>query len=128
VRGGRADGSEQAFMAYLQQLFNYASTLSLERYDTAPVDPKLLEAGDMFLKGGSPGHVVLVVDMAEEEASGRKCFILLQGYMPAQDAQILRNLDDDAISPWVMLPEEPSGEFQTPEYSFTWDQARRFKD
>lgn len=127
VQDGNADDSAQSFKAYLQMLYNYASTLSLEHYDTDPVEPRELAIGDMFLRGGSPGHVVLVVDMAEEPVTGRKCFILLQGFMPAQDAQILRNLEDGSISPWVMLPEEPAGEFHTPEYQFTWDQVKRFK-
>lgn len=128
VKGGRADSSEEAFWGYLQKLFNYASTLSLEHYDMQRVDPKELSIGDTFLKGGSPGHIVLVVDMAEDPVTGRKCFILLQGFMPAQDAQILRNLEDEALSPWVMLPDEPSGDIHTPEYTFAWADAWRFRE
>lgn len=39
--------------------------------------------GDVFLKGGSPGHVVMVVDLCENE-EGQKAFLPGQGYMPAQ--------------------------------------------
>ena len=129
VRSRHEDGSEQVFKAYLQQLVDYRqrsrwSNTIRTRLTKVPYPP----IGNMFLLGGSPGHVVLVVDMAEEPATGRKCFILLQGYMPAQDAQILRNLDNEAISPWVMMPDEPYGEFQTPEYLFAWDQVKRFKE
>ena len=127
VRSAGADSGKKAFDAYLKKLYTYASTRSMAHSDLTRVEPRELAIGDMFIKGGSPGHVVLVVDMAEEKDTGRKCFMLLQGYMPAQDAQILKNLDEPAISPWVTLPEAPEGDFITPEYAFTWDQAMRFK-
>ena len=123
----REDGSDAVFKAYLQTLYNYASTLSMENYDLQKINPKELAIGDVFMDGGSPGHVVIVMDMAVNLQTGRKCFLLLQGYMPAQDAHILRNLEEPDISPWVMLPENPSGTFSTPEYQFTWDQVMRFK-
>ncbi len=44
----------------------------------------------MFIKGGSPGHCVMVADVAPEQDSGR-CFLLAQGYMPAQEFQIIKN-------------------------------------
>lgn len=127
VHSAEAGSGKKAFDAYLKKLYTYASTRSMAHSDLKRVEPRELAIGDMFIKGGSPGHVVLVADMAVQKDTGRKCFMLLQGYMPAQDAQILRNLDEPGISPWVMLPEAPEGEFITPEYAFTWDQAMRFK-
>ena len=40
-----------------------------------------------------PGHVVLIVDMAEND-KGEKIFMLAQSYMPAQQTQILINPSD----------------------------------
>ena len=37
--------------------------------------------GDVFLKGGSPGHVVMIVDMCENE-NGKKAFLLALGIFP----------------------------------------------
>ncbi len=42
----------------------------------------------MFIKGGSPGHCVMVADVAENR-DGSRCF-LAQGYMPAQEFQIIK--------------------------------------
>ncbi|MBK7666604.1 MAG: hypothetical protein IPJ32_04210 [Sphingobacteriaceae bacterium] len=37
----------------------------------------------MFLKGGSPGHAVIVVDVIEDSKTDVKLFMLAQSYMPA---------------------------------------------
>ena len=74
-----------------------------------------LSIGDVFIVGGSPGHAVIVVDVAENE-SGEKIFILAQSYMPAQDIHVLINASDNANSPWYNYP---LGEtLQTPEWTF----------
>jgi hypothetical protein len=39
--------------------------------------------GDVFIRGGSPGHAMLVVDMGED-AAGRKIYLVAQSYMPSQ--------------------------------------------
>ncbi len=38
---------------------------------------------DVFIRGGFPGHAVIVVDMARIEISGEMVFLLAQSYMPA---------------------------------------------
>ena len=48
-----------------------------------------IEIGDIFIRGGFPGHAVLVVDMAIHPVSGQKAVLLAQSYMPAQDIHIL---------------------------------------
>jgi hypothetical protein len=59
-----------------------------------------IEIGDLFLEGGFPGHAVIVVDIAENRKTGEKVFLLAQGFMPAQDIHILKNLDNSSLSPW----------------------------
>ncbi len=114
------DGSYQAFRRYLDVVFAYASTRSLSRELTAVADPSRPEAGDVFIRAGSPGHAVIVLDVAENEAGGR-VFLLGQSYMPAQSFQVLRNPAGD--EPWYEA--RRAGELVTPEWRFTYADLRR---
>jgi len=116
------DSGEEKFQAYLETVYAYASTLSLEKELTA-ADVTDMRIGDVFIVGGSPGHAVIVVDMAEND-TGKKCFMLAQSYMPAQQTQILRNLQDESISPWYPLDFGKS--LVTPQWTFARDQLKRF--
>ncbi len=83
------DDSYEEFRRYLTMVFSYAGTLSLsEECESITLDE--IHPGDMFLQGGSPGHCVLIVDVAMD-ANGNQCFLLAQGYMPAQDFHVLKN-------------------------------------
>jgi hypothetical protein len=109
------------FSDYLNTVFNWCSTRSLERQ----LIPKPLSAilpGDVFIKGGSPGHAMIVMDVAEDD-KGRRVYILAQSYMPAQDIHIVKNPTDPAISPWFRA--DPAQEFiETPEWAFKTNQLR----
>lgn len=83
------DDSYETFFKYMETVFTYAGTLSLAK-ECMPISLKHLQPGDLLLVGGSPGHCVMVVDMAVDE-NGNRCFLLAQGYMPAQDFHILKN-------------------------------------
>jgi hypothetical protein len=119
--GARADASRGAFARYLDIVFGYAGTGSLAqravkraRADVAP--------GDFFVLPGSPGHAVLVLDLARD-ASGRQVALLGQGYMPAQDFHVLAgpergwySLDAEAVdTPFWPVP-------------FPWSALRRLPD
>ncbi len=54
----------------------------------------------MFIKGGFPGHAVLVADVAENATTGEKRFLLVQSYMPAQQMHVLKNPAAADGSPW----------------------------
>ena len=101
----------------------YASTLSLEK-EMIPVNIKNMKIGDVFIKGGNPGHVVIVVDMCQND-EGKKLFMLAQSYMPAQQTQILVNNSNKKISPWYELKEET---LITPEWTFDKNSLRRFQN
>jgi hypothetical protein len=120
-KGGRGGSDYAEFRRYLRTVFTYAGTLSLER-DTEGASGAV-EAGDMFLRGGSPGHVVLVLDVAEKD--GRRVFLLGQGYMPAQDFHVLVNPSDQRLSPWYDA--DFGEELETPEWTFRRGERRRFK-
>lgn len=51
-------------------IFAYAGTLSLEN-ELIPVDLSDMEIGDVFIQGGSPGHAVVVVDIAVNESTAK---------------------------------------------------------
>jgi len=117
--GGTASETHDDFMKYMKIIFNYAGTLSLSK-ELQNKNIKNLEAGDVFIKGGSPGHAVVVVDVAEGREG--KVFLLAQSYMPAQDIEILKNLNNAGMSPWFKASE--MGILDTPEYDFDWSQLK----
>ena len=117
--GGTASESHDDFMNYMKKIFTYAGTLSLSK-ELQTKNIKNLEAGDVFIKGGSPGHAVIVVDVAEGREG--KVFLLAQSYMPAQDIEILKNPNNAEMSPWFKASE--IGILETPEYDFDWSQLK----
>lgn len=111
------------FREYLNIVFTYAGTLSLAK-ELEPVELSEIQIGDVFIKGGSPGHAVLVVDMAVNEKTGEKIFLLAQSYMPAQNIQILKNPMNTGLSPWYSIN---FGEtLQTPEWDFKKEHLKSF--
>lgn len=121
VVGGKRDTSYKAFQKYMRIVFSYASTLSLKQ-ESKKIHLSDLDVGDIFLKAGSPGHVVMVVDVCVA-ADGRKAFLLAQGYMPAQEFHLLNNPAHEG-APWYYV-EEVSYPFETPEYTFDKGSLRR---
>lgn len=116
------DGSYAAFRRYLDTVFTYAGSLSLARELERVPDPRQVEPGDVFAQGGSPGHAVLVVDVATD-AQGARRFLLVQSYMPAQEVHLLRNPATPG-SPWYRAV--ATGELVTPEWTFRVTDMRRF--
>lgn len=123
-QGAAFDDSYENFRKYLIQVFAYAGTLSMEA-ESKPIDLEELSTGDMWIRGGSPGHCVMVADMAENE-QGERCFLLAQGYMPAQDFHILKN-NLHPEDPWYYIS-ELSYPLSTPEYTFYEDNLKRWAD
>lgn len=107
------------FGQYLEFVFSYAGTLSLSR-ELQSVNN--LMPGDVFIQGGSPGHAVIVMDVAINKA-GRKIFLLAQSYMPAQDIHILRN-PASGQSSWYEAAGQ--GDLVTPEWIFSRGDLKRF--
>ncbi len=116
------DGSDATFKKFMRIVFAYAGTYSLETDSKKVKKISDIRIGDIFLNSGSPGHVVMVVDTCED-SSGRKAFLLAQGYMPAQQFHLLKNPahEDD---PWYYV-DEVSFPFKTPEYTFEKKCLRR---
>jgi hypothetical protein len=111
------------FRSYLETVFMYAGSLSLSRETAAVRDDEPVRPGDLFIRGGTPGHVVLVLDVAARD--GNRVFLLGQGYTPAQDFHVLRNPNDARLSPWYSS--DFGTELKTPEWTFRRGERRRFK-
>ena len=110
------------YWKYLETVFSYAGTLSLSKeLQTRPA--KDLQIGDVFIQGGSPGHAVIVVDMASD-STGNKVFMLAQSYMPAQEIQILYNPANATV--WYDL--KTAGTLETPEWDFEWTDLKHFAE
>lgn len=122
VRATGPDRSHATLLAYLDVVFTYAGTLSLGKELKAAAGMPI-EAGDVFIQGGSPGHAVIVIDVALLN-DGRRAFLLAQSYMPAQQIHVLKNLQQPDLGAWYI---EGDGErLQTPEWTFDWADRKRW--
>ena len=119
-------GDYKSFRRYMDRIFAYAGSYSLER-EMAPAPLGDMRIGDVFIKGGFPGHAVLVVDMAANQTTGEKRFLLMQSYMPAQDMHVLKNPKSADGTPWYAMPAQGQ-ELVTPEWIFPAGTLRRFKN
>ncbi len=116
------DTGHATFRRYLDLVFTYAGTASLEKeLDSVPT-PAQVQPGDVFIQGGFPGHAVIVLDVARTDA-GRTVFLLAQSYMPAQQIHVLRNPGSD-LGPWY--PVEFGQTLVTPEWRFAAGDLARF--
>ncbi|OPZ84543.1 MAG: hypothetical protein BWY76_01797 [bacterium ADurb.Bin429] len=121
IKRAAADSSHASFRAYMDTVFTYAGTASLSK-ELLPVKVEAMRIGDVFIRGGFPGHAVIVADMAKGRG-GKTRFLLAQSYMPAQQVHLLKNPADG--SPWYPL--DFGAELVTPEYVFTRGELKRFR-
>ncbi len=117
-----ADNSIATFKKYLEMVFSYAGTLSLSK-ELKSIPLSDIEAGDVFIHGGSPGHAVIVMDVAQD-ATGKKIFMIAQSYMPAQNIHVLINQYYKDNSPWYDLSN--SDKLYSPEWTFEKSELKRF--
>ena len=85
----KEDYSYATFRNYLNTVFQYAGTASLSN-ELTPIGhcwAADIQAGDVIIKGGFPGHAEMVVDVVENEKGHRKV-LLAQSFMPAQEIEI----------------------------------------
>jgi hypothetical protein len=120
---GRPDppeGDHRSFRKYLDSVFTWANTGALALY-AKKIGVGDVRPGDFVVLPGSPGHAVLVLDMAVSP-EGKRAALLGQGFMPAQSFQVLRPgrgrvwFELDAGSPGLKTPFWPT---------FPWDSLRR---
>lgn len=97
------DDSYATYVKFLRHAFTYAGSRSMDYYEATPIPMDDIQIGDVFLEGGSPGHVIMVVDVCYDE-EGNIAFLLGDGHTPAQDFHVMKNPkhEDD---PWFYAEE-----------------------
>lgn len=96
------DDSYQGFRNYLDLIFNYAGTISLNK-ETRPVTQNSdLKTGDILITPGSPGHIVFIAGVSKNKER-KKVYLLGEGFTPAQSIHLLSNPFNKNISPWYDL-------------------------
>jgi hypothetical protein len=115
-------GEDRAgFEKYLENVFVWCGSASLEKQLKPVPDFNRIMPGDVLIKGGFPGHAMIVMDVAVNNY-GHKIYMLAQSYMPAQDIHIVKNPGDTRLSPWYAVNDKI--EIITPEYQFHRNQLR----
>ena len=107
--------NRENLLAYLEKVFNMCGSASLSKQLKTKEDFSSIIPGDVLIRGGFPGHAVIVIDVAED-AAGKKMYLLAQSYMPAQDIHVLINPMNDKFSPWYELNDDAL--IKSPEYTF----------
>lgn len=112
------------FRKYLDTVFIYAGSASLEGELNKVPKPSAVLPGDVFIQGGYPGHAVIVLEVVENDR-GKRLFLLGQSYMPAQQVHVLR-APGQTHSPWYEAKD--GGSLVTPEWLFNFSDLHRFED
>ncbi|MBU4485887.1 MAG: DUF4846 domain-containing protein, partial [Candidatus Delongbacteria bacterium] len=96
VKSNSDNTTVKSFREYLFKVFEYASTISLKKQMVKVDSLKEIKPGDVFIVAGSPGHAVIVTDVAvKTDDPDDIIFMVAQSYMPAQDIHILKNDNDE---------------------------------
>jgi hypothetical protein len=114
------------FRRYLEFIFTYGDIEALLD-DVQRSSLEHIQPGDMFIQAARPGHVGVVIDVAENTATGDRVFLLAQSYKPAQSLQILVNPNDANLSPWYSVS-AIDDKITTPEFIFYKRDLRRFRE
>lgn len=125
VKTASPDNSQKTFDAFMDVVYTYCGTLSLSKELKNKPFAEIMP-GDVLIKGGSPGHAELVLDVAVNKV-GEKIFLLSQSYMPAQEMQVLTNPESRDLSPWYAVKSNGTVVI-TPEWTFEKTQLMRFED
>lgn len=118
-----AKHSKNNFYKYLNLIYMYSGTLSLYN-ELESIDAKDLKIRDILIKGGSPGHIVMIADEVVND-NGEKLYLLFQGNTPAQSVHLVKNLEDKSITPWYQL--ENDAVIPVSNYTFSRAKFVRFK-
>lgn len=118
------DDSYGSFRRYLDIVFMYAGTISLNKETSRVTDNNKIKSGDILVTPGSPGHAVIIVGRAKNQ-KGKIIYLLAQGYTPAQSIHVLTNPYDGNLNPWYELDVTQSPT-KTARYTFVETNIRSF--
>ena len=122
---GIVDDSYPAFRDYLNIIFRYAGTISLDRESVPVTQNSDIKTGDFIIRPGRPGHAVVIMGIAANKA-GKRLFLLGESFMPAQDIHILKNTAHPELSPWYEL-DVNTPKTVTAKYTFSPTSIKRFR-
>lgn len=120
-RSALPDASYASFRRYLDTVFTWAGTKSLER-ELMPISAQQIAAGDVIIRGGFPGHAVMVADLVVA-STGERRVLLVQSFMPAQSIHVLRHPVETL--PWYTISD--SEPVVTPEWQFPPGSLKRWQ-
>jgi hypothetical protein len=102
-KSSKTDYSYSCFRRYLDMVFRFAGTFSLYK-ELHPVLPnEELNIGDIAIKGGFPGHALIIVDKIKHKKTGKIKYLIAQGLTPAQSIHILYQISISDRNPWFEL-------------------------
>lgn len=123
VQKTKDDYGYETFQDYLDLVYTYAGSFSLsEELKKVAIDS--IQPGDLFIHPGFPGHVVIVMDVCKNASTGERLFLIAQGFTPAQEIEILINMDEGKINPWYSIQHDV---IATPQFNFTSDELYRWE-
>jgi Domain of unknown function (4846) len=125
VKTAKPSDDYQSYWNYMELIFNYAGTASLAK-ELQPIAVAEVKIGDVFIKGGFPGHAVIVVDLAVNSTNNQKVMLLAQSYMPAQEIQILLNPSISSNNKVCWYSTNITSKLATPEWTFDVAELKRF--
>ena len=121
VKSASYDDSYECFKKYLRIVFAYSGSASMVSEST-PIKLNEIRVGDVFLKGGSPGHVVMIVDVCTNKRR-KEGFLTCTGLHACSGISFIKRIHqhDD---PWY-YEDEIKYPFETPDYIFEEGSLRR---
>jgi len=125
TKSEKIDSSYLSFRGYLENIFMYAGTFSLEKEMDSIKSYDSIQIGDALILPGFPGHAVMVADIIFNQASGERSYLFIQGYTPAQDIHVIKNPSRLDGLPWFEL--KANQNLQIMHWIFDEKNIRRFK-
>lgn len=110
-------------LVFMNNVFGMCGSASLSK-QLFSKNLKDAQPGDVLIRGGFPGHAVMIMDVAENK-EGRRIFMIAQSYMPAQDIHLLINPMNTDLSPWYYADLKTN--IETPEYIFTSNELKSWE-
>jgi hypothetical protein len=114
----------KVYNKFLEKVFINCGTYNLAEMLKPKQNVNTIQVGDVFVKAGSPGHAMIVVDVAYNNKTKQIIFMLAQSFMPAQNLHVVINENDKSKSPWYVL--DSSENLITPEYNFSYSHLKEW--
>lgn len=113
--------SHELLLKFMELVFSYCGTYTVAAI-SKPINIQDIMPGDILVHAGSPGHAMIVMDVAENK-KGERIFLLAQGFMPAQDMHIVINPIAETFTPWYFA--QNNANITTPGWTFNSAEIKR---